>query len=184
MSRTIHSTEFPEALDTPALTRQTTLRCQGSDTGVDNGPAFIETTRDSAARTVGSSQCGSTGVWRGCPATLIPAALPLAAQRGHAGAATAIGVMQARGAAAADDSFHRPASRGVHERNGDDPAVQRRRRQLVLRHGPMHRSTRRGLLHPPDRAIVDRLGIASAIRATALGGDAIAGASASRTCKP
>ena len=47
----------------------------------------------------------------------------------------------------------------------------------------MHRSTRRGLLHPPGRAIVDRLGTASAIRAAALGVDAIAGPSASASSR-
>ena len=47
----------------------------------------------------------------------------------------------------------------------------------------MHRATRRGLLHPPDRAIVDRLGTASAIRVAALSGDAIAGLSVSRRAK-
>ena len=43
---------------------------------------------------------------------------------------------------------------------------------------PCIAAARRGLLHPPDRAIVDGLGSALAIRAAALGGDAIAGASA------
>jgi hypothetical protein len=50
-------------------------------------------------------------------------------------------------------------------------------------HARMHRATQRGLLHLPDRAIVNRVGTASAIRAAALGGDAIAAASSSRTCK-
>jgi hypothetical protein len=40
-----HSSDLTQALDTPALTRHITMRCQGSDTGrLDIGPAFIETT--------------------------------------------------------------------------------------------------------------------------------------------
>ena len=69
------------------------------------------------------------------------------------------------------------------------PDVRRRttgfvgRRAAGLPIGPGWRLDRRGLLDPPGRAIVDRLGTASAIRAAALGGDAIAGPSASRHTK-
>jgi hypothetical protein len=45
MGETVHFSELAQALDTAALTRQMTVRCQGSDTGLDNRPAFIETVR-------------------------------------------------------------------------------------------------------------------------------------------
>jgi len=44
------------------------------------------------ARTLGSSQCGSTPAGRGCRPTLSPAALPAAEQSSHAGAVTGVGV--------------------------------------------------------------------------------------------
>ena len=81
------------------------------------------------------------------------------------------------------DRFGPLAPHDPHECIGDQAITRAGDVGLALCHGPMHRSTRRGLLHPPDRAIVDRLGTASATRAAALGGDAIAGLSASRHAK-
>jgi hypothetical protein len=47
MSQTVHFSEVAQALDTAALTRQMTVRCQGSDTRLDSGASFIETSRSS-----------------------------------------------------------------------------------------------------------------------------------------
>ena len=40
-----NSSALAQALDTTALTREITMRCQQADAGLDTGPAFIEASR-------------------------------------------------------------------------------------------------------------------------------------------
>jgi hypothetical protein len=75
------------------------------------------------------------------------------------------------------------AVRSRSDRSGDGGITRAWAAGQAQRHGPMHLAARRGLLDPPGRAIVDQLGTASAIRAAALGGNAIAGPCASRHTK-